>query len=286
MWHAVYYNIRPDYHNSYRYLIDRKSVLTCRTYRHILIHGQTSAHRHIQTRKRGHMHTHLYKYTDTLEQTSPFQHSNVTLSSTRQCLEVKSNISCVAVLSNSAEANFTELTHIITVLRATNPCALTPVVSPSRAHYYITAVRITHSWQCYRKIELLVYLRQVSTKFEIHMEFAGNNKLKASTRNRIAKRVFHIVCIVIAYGWLRTGYELRNRFIYHVYTSLGIKSATANFHAFQTTTAPACCVFNSRYLAIAYNSGESSALRAQLPYSQAPVQSYCQLTGAPQLFLK
>jgi streptolysin S family bacteriocin protoxin len=68
------------------------------------------------------------------------------------------------------------------------------------------------------------------------------------------------------------GFELVNAFIDHLYTRLGITSnysATANLHNSQITTAPAkpfsaCCVFTSRSLAMASNSGDSSASLFQI----------------------
>jgi hypothetical protein len=41
---------------------------------------------------------------------------------------------------------------------------------------------------------------------------------------------------------------------------------------------PACCVFIGRSLAMAYNSGDSSASSAQVLSSQPPVQNSCQLS--------
>jgi hypothetical protein len=72
-----------------------------------------------------------------------------------------------------------------------------------------------------------------------------------------------------------------NEFIDNLYTGLGTTSnysATANLHYSQITTAPAkpfpaCYVFTSRFLATASNSGDSSALRAQILSSQTPVQN-------------
>jgi hypothetical protein len=62
-------------------------------------------------------------------------------------------------------------------------------------------------------------------------------------------------------------FELDIGFIDHLYTRLGTTSnysAADNLHNSQTTTAhakpfPACCVFTSRSLATASNSGNSSA---------------------------
>jgi hypothetical protein len=66
-------------------------------------------------------------------------------------------------------------------------------------------------------------------------------------------------------------YGLDIGFIDTTHTPLGTTSndsATANLHNSQFTTStdrpfPACCVFNSRSLATASNSGESSAFRAR-----------------------
>jgi hypothetical protein len=76
-----------------------------------------------------------------------------------------------------------------------------------------------------------------------------------------------------------TGFGLVNGFVDHLYTPLGITSsynATANLHNSQITTAPAkpfpaCCVFISRFLATASNSGDYSASRSQVLSSQTPV---------------
>jgi hypothetical protein len=73
-------------------------------------------------------------------------------------------------------------------------------------------------------------------------------------------------------------------FIDHLYALLGATSnysATADLHSLQFTTAPAksfsaCCVFHSRSLVTASNSGDSSASRSQVHLSQAPVQNSCQ----------
>jgi hypothetical protein len=70
-----------------------------------------------------------------------------------------------------------------------------------------------------------------------------------------------------------------NGFIDHIYTRLGTTSdysATANCHNSQITTARAkpflsCCVFTSRSLAAASNSGDSSAPRAQVLSLQTPI---------------
>jgi hypothetical protein len=58
-------------------------------------------------------------------------------------------------------------------------------------------------------------------------------------------------------------------------------SAIADLHTFQITIAsakpfPSCCVFNNRCLATASNSGDSSAPRAQVLWSQLPVRNSCQ----------
>jgi hypothetical protein len=54
-------------------------------------------------------------------------------------------------------------------------------------------------------------------------------------------------------------------------------SATAYLHNLQIITAPAksfpaCCVFTSHSQAMAFNSGDSSALRAQVVSSQPPIR--------------
>jgi hypothetical protein len=59
-------------------------------------------------------------------------------------------------------------------------------------------------------------------------------------------------------------------------------SAVTNLHTLQTTTAtdmpfPACCIFTSRLLATASDSGYSSAARAQV-LSQPPMQASAQLS--------
>jgi hypothetical protein len=72
-----------------------------------------------------------------------------------------------------------------------------------------------------------------------------------------------------------------NGFIDHLYTRFGTTSnysATANLHSSQITAAPAepfpaCCVFISRFLAAASNSGDSSASRSQVLSSQPPAQN-------------
>jgi hypothetical protein len=76
-----------------------------------------------------------------------------------------------------------------------------------------------------------------------------------------------------------------NGFIDYLYTPLGTTStynAIADFHNSQITTAPAkpfpaCCVFTSRSLEKASNSGDSSVSRPQVLLPQPPVQNSCQL---------
>jgi hypothetical protein len=68
------------------------------------------------------------------------------------------------------------------------------------------------------------------------------------------------------------GYGLDIGFIDHLYAPLGTTSnysAITNLHTLKITTAPAelfavCCVFNSRSLAMASNSGDPSASRARV----------------------
>jgi hypothetical protein len=83
-----------------------------------------------------------------------------------------------------------------------------------------------------------------------------------------------------------------NAFIDHLYTPLGSTSnysAIANPRTSQTpkhplSPFPACCVFISRSLATASNSGVSSASRSQVPPSQPPcrTQLSTELTGSSQ----
>jgi hypothetical protein len=83
-----------------------------------------------------------------------------------------------------------------------------------------------------------------------------------------------------------------------IHTTRGTTSnyrPTANLHNSQVTTAPAkpfpgCCVFTSRSLATASNSGDSSASRTPVPTSPTPVQkslgqsqSYFTTGGLPQI---
>jgi hypothetical protein len=71
-----------------------------------------------------------------------------------------------------------------------------------------------------------------------------------------------------------------NRFIDYLHTPLGTTnnySATTSLHNPQIVTAPdksfpVCCVFTSRSLATACNSGDSSTSRVQVLSSQPPVQ--------------
>jgi hypothetical protein len=84
------------------------------------------------------------------------------------------------------------------------------------------------------------------------------------------------------YEWLQIGVELVNGFIGHLYTRLGTTSnysVTTNIYNSQSTTAPAkpfpaCCVFTIRSLAMASNSGDSSASCAQDLSSQTPIQNW------------
>jgi hypothetical protein len=70
-----------------------------------------------------------------------------------------------------------------------------------------------------------------------------------------------------------------------LYTPLGTASnhnTIAELHTLQITIAPAkpfpvCCIFTSRSLATASNSGDASVSRAQVLLSQPPVQNFCQL---------
>jgi hypothetical protein len=80
---------------------------------------------------------------------------------------------------------------------------------------------------------------------------------------------------------LSMGFGLVNGFIDHLYTRIGTTSnysATANLQNSQITTAPAkpfpaCCVFTSHSPAKASNSGDVSALHAQVLSSQTPVRN-------------
>jgi hypothetical protein len=90
--------------------------------------------------------------------------------------------------------------------------------------------------------------------------------------------------------WLKTGYGLINGFIDHVYTPLGTTSnysAIANLYTLQIITAPAkifssLLFFISRYLATDFNSGDSSASRAQVFLLEPHVQNSCQLSAELQ----
>jgi hypothetical protein len=72
-----------------------------------------------------------------------------------------------------------------------------------------------------------------------------------------------------------------NGFIYHLFTRLGATSnynAIADLHTLQIPTAtakpfPACCVFTSRSLVTASNSGDYSASRAQVLSLQTPIRN-------------
>jgi hypothetical protein len=83
------------------------------------------------------------------------------------------------------------------------------------------------------------------------------------------------------YWLLYMGFGLVNGFIDHLYTWLrttSIYCATTNLHNSQITTAPAkpfpfCCVLTSRSLAMASNSGDSSASCTQVVSSQASLQT-------------
>jgi CBS domain containing-hemolysin-like protein len=89
------------------------------------------------------------------------------------------------------------------------------------------------------------------------------------------------------------GYGLVNWYFFHLYTPPRITSnysALANLHTLQITTAPAthfpaCCVLTSFSLATAYNSGKSSASRAQVIVSRPSVQKSCQLSTQLQRLL-
>jgi hypothetical protein len=81
--------------------------------------------------------------------------------------------------------------------------------------------------------------------------------------------------------WLQAEFGLVTRYIDHLYTRLGTTStysATANHNSQITTRStkhfPACCVFTSRSLATASNSGDPSASRALVLSSQPPAQNF------------
>jgi hypothetical protein len=63
-----------------------------------------------------------------------------------------------------------------------------------------------------------------------------------------------------------------------VITALSLISTLYKSPQLPLSLFPACSVFNSRSLATANNSGDSSASRAQVLLSQPPVQSSCQLS--------
>jgi hypothetical protein len=87
-------------------------------------------------------------------------------------------------------------------------------------------------------------------------------------------------------GDYRRGMDSIIGFIDHLHTPLGNKgnySAIANEHTLQVITAPVrsfpvYCVFNSRFLATASNSRDSSASHAQVLFPQPPVQNSCQFS--------
>jgi hypothetical protein len=100
------------------------------------------------------------------------------------------------------------------------------------------------------------------------------------------------VCVCVRV-W--TGYGLDVGFIDHLYIQLGTTSnysATPDLHTLQITTAhaktfPACCVFNSRFLVTASNSGDSSSSCAQFIPSTFQYRTNFQLSTeliAPFLF--
>jgi hypothetical protein len=92
------------------------------------------------------------------------------------------------------------------------------------------------------------------------------------TRTELNHTYCHAVCMWLQIIW----------FIYHLYTRLISTSndrTTANFHSSQITTAssktfPACCIFTRRSLATVSDTGDSSASRAQVLCSPAPVQNW------------
>jgi hypothetical protein len=82
------------------------------------------------------------------------------------------------------------------------------------------------------------------------------------------------------------GYGLVNEFIDHLHTPLENASnygAIDNLHNSQITTAPAkpfpaCFVFTSHSVAMVSNSGDSSALCAQVLLSQLAMKIFCLLS--------
>jgi hypothetical protein len=80
---------------------------------------------------------------------------------------------------------------------------------------------------------------------------------------------------VICRGDYRRGFGMDIGFIDHLHRHVSTSnySATANLHNSQITTPPAKH-FQSRSLATASNSGDSSASRAQVPSSQTPIQNW------------
>jgi hypothetical protein len=89
------------------------------------------------------------------------------------------------------------------------------------------------------------------------------------------------VWILSCVGVTMDGVRLVNGIIYHLHTQLGTTSnysATTKLQNSQITTAhtklfPAYCVFTSLSPAMASNSGDSSALSAQVLSSQIPIQN-------------
>jgi hypothetical protein len=92
------------------------------------------------------------------------------------------------------------------------------------------------------------------------------------------------MCCHVVWSDYRRGFGLDIEFIDHLYTKLETTSnysATANLHTLQITTAhaksfPACCVFTSRSLVTASNSGDSSAsaLKCSLNGGSPPTDNF------------
>jgi hypothetical protein len=77
-------------------------------------------------------------------------------------------------------------------------------------------------------------------------------------------------------------FGLFNGFIDHLYARPGTTSnyrATANLHSSQIIIATTCCVFTSRSLATASNSGSSSTSRARFLPSQSRVQNSSEIAS-------